>query len=67
MVTLDSAEKNMVKEKKLPKAGAKRFGHRSHISTVGRAIRMLEKGGFFERAREREKKYAKGKVHTEES
>jgi hypothetical protein len=34
-------------KRKLPKAGAKRYGHRSSVSS-DRMIRKLHKGGYFE-------------------
>ena len=41
---------------KLPKIGAKRFGHRSHIKR-GTSYRNLDKGGYFDDmlTKEREK------------
>jgi hypothetical protein len=41
-----------MREKKLPVAGAKRYGHRS-TKSGNRMIRTLHKTGFFEKSMER--------------
>jgi len=47
------------KDKLLPKSGAKRFGHRSHVRLDG-FVRQLDKSGFFSHAEQNEKrKYIK--------
>jgi len=43
------------KKYKLPKAGARRYGHRSHVRS-DRMIRILGKTGYFEETLKREKK-----------
>ena len=45
-------------EKKLPKAGAKRYGHGSSQSG-GRMTRALNKGGYFDRWLKRARKVLK--------
>jgi hypothetical protein len=42
------------KDRKLPKVGAKRFGHRSHVKGIG-MVKVLAKGGYFDKKIAKEK------------
>jgi hypothetical protein len=48
------------KDRRLPKAIAKRFGHRSHVR-LDRFVKRLEKTGFFEWRNGLERQYLNNK------